>query len=362
MSPAAQRPREEAKQCGNPSERRALWTALRTLWEISANRRQRKCRCVLAGDHVSIEKRHARANFSGLQTCANRWTCPMCGPKIAAERASEIALALTAHHLSGGRVAMVTLTMRHSRAQRLSDLLAGLTGAWSAIRQDKRSRGLISELTCGWIKRLELTVGPNGWHPHLHVLVFLNPGTTDEQAEQLAEAMYAPWSRRLARSGLGLPIKRHGLRWKVLDLTTAHEKVAQYVASTEYAAAPGSLSAALELANAGGKRARGENRTPMQLLADLVNVGLASDLAKWREYEEATRGKAQLLWSNGLRRRLLGALPETSDEEAAESNDLASGADLTLGTGGSAQLGRGVRRRRRHPRSDPPPAGSPPAG
>jgi hypothetical protein len=312
---------EEAEQCGPEVARRELWAALRWLREGSSIERQRKCRWVPTSDLVAIEKRLQRASYSGLQTCG-RPGCPACGPKIAAERAADIALALTAWHLAGGTVAMITLTLPHTAAQSLAELLDGLTPAWSAIRANKTPRRLLKAHTAGWIKRLEVTLGRNGWHPHLHVLLFLQPGTTLAELAELADAWYAAWSGRLIRAGLGMPSREHGVDAKRLDLAGGHADIARYVAKTEYAAAPGSLSAALELANAGTKRGRrAGSRSPMQLLADAVRDGLADDVARWREYEQALRGRPHLLWSDGLRARLLAELPELSDQEAAESND-----------------------------------------
>jgi hypothetical protein len=305
------RSREHAKKCGPGSDRQQRWAVLSTLWRYSTNKRQAHCRRFATGEVVSIEKRAATANYSGLQTCASVWTCPCCGPKIAAERAADVALALTAHVADGGTVAMLTLTLPHARAQRLSDLLDGLGGAWAGLRANKTPRRLLVAHTSGWIKRLEVTWGPNGWHPHLHVLLFLKPGTTDAQLQAIAAAAYTAWSGRLIRAGLGEPSRQHGVDVKRLDLASAHEKVADYVAK----------SAAFELTSAGSKRARGENRTPMQLLADVTALGLADDLAAWHEYERATKGKQQLRWSDGLRARLIGDVPEISDDQAAESND-----------------------------------------
>ncbi len=313
---AAERPpREHAKQCrpelDRQGQRRARWDALRTLWRISDHKRHAFCRRYAHGEVVAIEKRENRASYSGLQTCG--WPgCPLCGPKIAVERAADIALALTEHHARGGRVALLTLTMRHSRAERLRDLLDGLGGAWSAIRKNKTPRRLLTAHVEGWIKRLEVTAGPNGWHPHLHVLLFLRAGTTEDELAELAAAMFGAWSGRLVRAGLGKPTKEHGIDCKMLDLAAAHEHVAEYVAK----------AAALELTSAGTKIGRrAESRTPLQLLHDVGTIGLADDVARWHEYEQAMHGRAHLLWSDGLRVRLLAGIVELTDEQAAESND-----------------------------------------
>jgi hypothetical protein len=319
-SGAAPPAREEAKQCLHRGARAESWEALRGLWSFSSIERQRKCRRVPTSDTVAIEKRAARANYSGLQTCGSRFTCPMCGPKIAAERAVEIAAALSTHTARGGRVLLVTLTAPHVRADRLVDLLDGQSAAWTTIRKNREFRRLYAAHGVGWIKRLDVTVGANGWHPHPHILIFVDGDTTDTQAHELAAAMFGPWARRLVRDGFAAPSEEHGIDVKLLALGEAHEAVAGYVAATEYAAA-GPLGAALEMTSTDTKRARNGNRTAMQLLADVVRFGLADDHARWREYEQATRRRAQILWSNGLRAELIGDLDELTDEEAAQAND-----------------------------------------
>jgi len=273
------------------------------------------CRRSPRGDVLELKRRALpdgqRAHFAKLVYCGKP-ICPLCGPKIAAERAADIAAALTEHYARGGQVALVTLTLRHTRAQRLTELLDGLSSAWASIRQNKTPRRLLREHTDGWIKRLEVTLGPNGWHPHLHVLLFLGGHVDADVAGEISAAMYTAWSGRLVRRGLGEPSREHGIDVKLLDLAAAHEKVADYVAK----------SAALELASAGTKIARrAENRTPLQLLADVGEVGLADDLARWYEYVEAMHGRHHIEWSQGLRARLIAELPELTDEEAAAADD-----------------------------------------
>lgn len=283
--------------------------------DVKAHRALALCRRGPRGDAVELKRRverdGPRAHFAQLVYCGKP-ICPLCGPKIAAERASDIAVALSAHYAAGGRVMFATYTLRHDRGQRLTTLLTGLSKGWSAIRQNKTPRRLLYAYTAGWIKRLEVTAGGNGWHPHLHVFRFLKPGVTDAQAAELADAEYAAWSRAAARHGLGTPDREHGLSWKVLDLATAHEKVADYAAKT----------AALELASAGTKRGRrGASRSPLQVLHDFGQNGLERDRALWFEYVEAMHGRHHIEWSQGLRRLLLADVPEVTDEEAAASDD-----------------------------------------
>jgi hypothetical protein len=239
--------------------------------------------------------------------------CPICGPRIAVDRAADIALAIAAHYLAGGRVAFITYTLRHKRGQALSDLLRCLARAYRAAGFNKGPKRLLRLYSAGQIRRLEVTVGPNGWHPHLHELLFLEAGVTDHQAHELAEARYAALTGSLERQGLGKS-SRSGYDFEILGLDAAHERVAEYAAK----------SASHELASAGTKWGRGENRTPNQLLGAIARheATEAHDAQLWREYEAAMKGKRVIVWSRGLRDRLLGdEIPEITDQAAAASSD-----------------------------------------
>lgn len=299
---------------GPESHRRLFWQALKVAQRVTTNKRQAYCRRVIRGDQVTIEMRPQarkdRASFGGLFICG-RNGCPVCGPKIAAERAADLALAISLHYHAGGRVAMATWTMRHDATRRLSELLDGLSRAGAAVRENKTPKRLLAAHSVGQVGKLEVTVGPrHGWHPHKHELLFLRAGATDDQAREMDAARFAAWSASLERQGFGSADPR-GHEFRALDLDQAHEKVAEYVAK----------SAGHELAAAGTKRGRGESRTPLELLLDFGELGLDSDRRLWVEHEQAMHGKRVLRWSPGLRARLIGDLPELSDQEAAESTD-----------------------------------------
>lgn len=74
---------------------------------------------------------------------------------------------------------------------------------------------------------------------------------------------------------------------------------------------------AAETTLGGFKKARKGNRTPFQILADIIENGEEKDLKLWGEYERVSKGRRALTWSVGLREwAQLGV--ELSDEEVAE--------------------------------------------
>jgi hypothetical protein len=261
-----------------------------------------------------------RAHFAGLQTCGSVWSCPLCSSKILAGRAAEIGDAVERWYLDGGRVAMVTLTMRHRRGQRLAGLWDGLGEAWTAASRGNRSvRRALSDVA-GWCRRVEVTSGDNGWHVHVHALLFVGGRTEQSDVDALGATMFEAWSTRLMGQGFDAPIaSKGGLSAKLLDLTTAREDVAKYLAKGTFEALKPSRRAALEIAGA-TKRARRCNRTPMQLLEDVVAYGLVDDAALWWEFEQASQGRRSVTWSQGFRGRL-GLDVELSDEQLAAETD-----------------------------------------
>src|SRR5207302_5418163 len=95
--------------------------------------------------------------------------------------------------------------------------------------------------------------GKHGWHPHLHVLIFT--GALDDDARgEFAADLFERWSARIDKLGLGTCSP------KAFEFHRCHkvESAGDYVAK---------WGCDSEIAKAGTKVARGENRTPWGLLA-----------------------------------------------------------------------------------------------
>lgn len=322
---------------------RDRWKARRVLWAESSLERVRKCGRVAVGPQGAVVLRASTtdgfgsAGYAGVATCGSAWACPVCSAKIARERAGEIARAIRAWHQQGGEVVMITLTELHNRRQRLDYLWSNLSYAWDAAtssragRADREAFGVV-----GSVRVVEVTVGPNGWHVHVHALLFVEPWATSVPRAGLigiGGPMFLRWADALARRGMRSPRAADGgLDVRLVDLG-ADAKIGAYLAKNTYDLADPEVRAAMELARGDLKDAKAGNRTPFALLRDIVDLGDAADLELWIEYEQASRGKRQRLWSHGMRR--LAGLPEVerTDEEIAET-DL-GGTDVVLLPGGS---------------------------
>jgi len=135
-----------------------------------------------------------------------------------------------------------------------------------------------------------------GWHPHRHVLIFVE---RDEYAEYVWTMLTDAWVKACSRSGLTASESRG------LDVRGG-ESAGAYVAKL-----------GLEVALAVGKRGRGVHRFgPWQLLDEARNdVSWAANA--FRMYAHSMKGRRHLVWSRGLREHF--GLVELTDAEVVES-------------------------------------------
>lgn len=315
------------KTASDLRERRYLARSI--LWRESGLDRVRSCGrwSVVPGGNVAVRQRGKVAGFAGVATCGSVWADPVCNAKIMASRRLEICSAVGAWQQDGGRIGFVTLTMRHRKGQRLSTLWGALSKAWNRVtagkgwKTDKARHGV-----AGWLRVVEVTHGRNGWHVHIHCLVFFEPALTDPDVAGLHGSMFGRWASGLRSAGLARPLKV-GQDAKLIA-GAADSDLARYFTKAVHGGTD-SERIALEFTAAQTKAVRSEHGTrPVWALLDAVHLdGDADALDLWREWERASKGRRQLTWSQGLRDRL-GLTAERTDEEIAEQEIGSSDDDL----------------------------------
>lgn len=260
-------------------------------------------------------KEHKTTSYAGLQTCGSVWACPVCSAKIAERRRAEIISAMAAHKAVGGCMNLLTLTAPHQRTDKLVDLLAMQALARKKMFSDFTVRKIFKEMgVVGQITATEVTHGRrsefnNGWHPHYHLLLFCGSGVDltrfdVPQMKDWAVRLYMRWAACCVGAGLGTPSFAHGLK---LD---DGSKAAKYVAK---------WGLEDEMTKGHTKKAiNGE--TPFDFLrAYLVDRSDKQAGALFKEFAETFKGKRQLHWSPGLKKRF--AIGEATDEELAVQMD-----------------------------------------
>lgn len=330
--------------------RSARYAAQRILWRESSLDRVKACGFKLNGecaDRVAVKLAGGVAGFSGLQTCGSVHACPVCSQKIMAQRAEDVQAAVLAWHKGvqlapapvKGRVVFATFTMRHKKSQSLNELWDALSYAWSKVTSGRAWTAeaelfgveLPREIKTGpnkgqirhahrinFVRAVEVTHGRNGWHVHIHALLFVKEAITDTEIDLLGDMMFARWSDALTRFGLEAPTRENGVD---VRRVRRHDSKAlgDYFTKNVYVGRVKETGAGWEVAGGAGKTARGKNRTPFQILSDVSATGDAEDLELWHEFEAASKGRRQLTWSGSLR-EVLGLAAEKTDQEIAEED------------------------------------------
>jgi hypothetical protein len=198
------------------------------------------------------------------------------------------------HCRAGGAVWMGTFTLRHDRWQKAAELRRAITKAWSKmVAGNPWLRAKAAAHLAGWARALEVTHGKaNGWHPHIHAVFFLDAGGDEEV---FGEWLFDRWCNVVERLGLG-SCNRDLWRW---------ERAASLDAAVNYVV-KGNFDQ--ELTRGHMKRAKGDNRTPWQLL-EASAAGNRRAAALFREYARVFKGARQVTYSHGFK--------SASDEELA---------------------------------------------
>jgi hypothetical protein len=127
----------------------------------------------------------------------------------------------------GFKPVMVTLTASHHAGMSLASFHGALLKAMEKFRSHRRMRNLVARYgILPMIRRSEVLFGRNGWHSHLHLLVFgrFDFSSPDELLE-LNRVIDSTWASALESVGLsGLS----GIRAQVTRVHSA--QAAQYVA------------------------------------------------------------------------------------------------------------------------------------
>lgn len=318
--------------------RRDRFAARYLLWSESSIPRVRGCgKTIRSGEGVAVKVTGSgperRAGIAGVQSCGSVWVCPCCAAKISAHRQGEIELALGRWHERGGRVGLLTLTMRHHKGHSLAALWDAVSKAWARVTSGRRWRdeqdqyGVIAERTVKtgrrkgqkitesrihFIRVVEVTHGENGWHVHLHVLLLLAPETSAEAVRLLGDQMFTRWRAALLDQGMPAPTWTHGVDARRLDGDSAAVTLSEYFTKANY-------SASMEVGRADLKDARGDNRSPFAILRGVMD-GDADDLDLWHEWEEGSRCRRQMTLSHGLRELLLADVEDKDDETIADED------------------------------------------
>lgn len=222
------------------------------------------------GAYATLEVTDGRAQWVGVLTCGHIWDCPRCSWALRAQRAEQIEAAVKG---LGGTWAMLTLTVRHQRDMVASDVVRTVRLALRKLRKIGTVARLWTRSVRASVRALELTIGPNGVHPHIHILLALRES---EVPSDLAAAVAEHWPRVVASiEPRCKPLEKTGVVW-----SRPRDASVDACAGAAYAAKMG-----FEATGAGkwGERS-------MWRLLERAAQGDARAAAQWEAYVRATKG------------------------------------------------------------------------
>ncbi|HDM2444915.1 TPA: protein rep [Staphylococcus aureus] len=256
------------------------------------------------------------AGYSGIERCGSIWACPHCAAVIRAGRAAEIEQAVKYHQETGGSVVFFTGTLRHHQGDQLEVTMDAILEGWRKLTAGRPWKRIKEKYqVSGYIRSIEVTYGGNGWHPHAHVLLFLDADINADQVEELRPTLYELWARAVERAG-GKPPTERGLDLQKLD--DDGKLLAKYLAKVQDEKQGWSVGA--EMTRADVKQGRGGSITPFQLLDDHPDYDEQERARLWREFYQVSKGRRAITWSRGLKARcLIGEVTDADILDGAEA-------------------------------------------
>jgi hypothetical protein len=281
-----------------------------------------------------------KAYYRGLMKCGQGWLCPVCAQKLSEIRRKALRTAIDNTRETYLPI-MVTYTVQHHKGQPLSELLQGMNSAYRRMRMQRLWRMLKEEyLIVGETRAIEITHNENGWHPHFHVVVWMDLSILDAiraedgsfdlpwLAASMAEHFTPIWIESLAKFGLSAN-KGPGLK-----VSTTDDLLNDYITKggVVLPADDKKWSMAEEMTKGAQKKAHRDGKTAWDLLLEYF-AGMAESGALFQEYAVATKGKSALQFTPGLKDKLGLILDEESEliaEEIARDEILLAQIDITL--------------------------------
>jgi hypothetical protein len=297
-------------------------------WKAVPWARTAGCGRIVTGECVQLRAKMSTDGMwnvfpTGVQTCGRVWVCPVCAAKIRTRRSAEIRTAAPRWVASGGRLVMMTLTVRHGPEHPLGLLMDVEADAYRSLQRDARWADLKGHWRtrdkvrtfhagplAGQIRSWEITHGKadvgGSWHPHFHVLLFIRPGAFGHIPAVGEDGNRAAWALELGWIGdgwanriearLGARPDSHGFHVQELDASAA-----DYVSKVADETARSDLKS--------GSRS-------IWHIIDAMEAGETWAVRAWREYVEATKNRRAIQWSRGLR-DVFGLGVEQTDEALA---------------------------------------------
>jgi hypothetical protein len=282
------------------------------------------CRITIPGRNVQVWGRTdiKRAKYRNVVRCGDLWKCPVCANHITAHRRDELQYIIDT--LNGTIPIMVSFTIRHTKNDRLPELMDIIGSAWRSMMSCKCLGAYRRENAMkGYCRSLEVTWGKDtGWHPHFHALFFM---ASSNMISGFYNDIRTLWDEHVDEAG-------GSTQWEyACKLTVAENSIASYIAKWGHEPGKDTLpqltrwGKAQEMTRGIVKAAGNQRYTPFELLEEYL-LGRDNGPAYWaklfRDYAQAMKGQRQLTWSRSPDlRKAAGLFDEKSEAEIIEGDE-----------------------------------------
>ncbi|MCG7399684.1 protein rep [Caballeronia zhejiangensis] len=157
-----------SRDCGK-RESMALQNVVR---ELLPDSRVAAClRHRLGGSAVAVSTTNrGNIRLGGVMVCDAGHICPVCHARKMARERKIVSSIVHDHYQAGGMLVDAALTVPHRDGEPLSCVLNRLDTVWKKLCTKRIWKELAQHLgVIGCVRRLEVTLGAHGWHPHFHV-------------------------------------------------------------------------------------------------------------------------------------------------------------------------------------------------
>lgn len=246
-----------------------------------------------------------KARLTGTTRCSSPWSCPVCAPALADQRAMALEPQVAGAVALGFTVWLGTFTVHHHAKSDLANLFRMIVKAWGRVTSGKWWQNLRDVGEIEFVRGCDVTWSEvHGWHPHLHATLLISPKHGDPEA--IAKRIKEMWMKACASIGLSTSGDAQDV-----------QRVDDPAAAARYAVATAAVYEAHAMAK---KRSRGKGHglTPMEIAelaiqerleregrADARGVHVAEEQwgpweRLWRDYVGSTKGLRQCTTSRGL--------------------------------------------------------------
>lgn len=283
------------------------------LRSVSGLERLERCGLAVLAGGVTPVVRNGRAGYAGVVTCGSVHVCPCCSTSIRRVRQDELDQVGRFWECQSCGLVMMTLTMRHYERDPLAELAEMQREAWKrgfGMNAGRRWRDAKAAFGIrGFVRAWEVTFGPNGWHVHYHVLLFLARPLASGRVQELQHLAFEVWSDALVAVGARMPVEiseKDGKPVAVkIDAPDRGEsgKLARYLMKGQDGKTRWGVAA--ELTRQDVKQGQGGHLTPFEIArAAVAPNATVQEAERWREFVQVATGMRALYWSNGFRKVL----------------------------------------------------------